>query len=160
MVGIKWCYKQKQGIKLIEPNENLARAYSEMAEDSFRVMNNEKNKSIRWAISSCYYSMYYSLYSVLMRLGIKSGIHSCTIKFMELELSKFYSGKDVVLIKKAFDLRISAQYYVNKFIDKRESDFIFLSSPLFLEKTKEILSKLNEDDVNSIRNKVSKAVSG
>ena len=103
--------------------------------------------------------MYHSLYSVLMKLGIKSGIHSCTIKFMELELSKFYSKQDLVLIKKAFDLRISAQYYVDKFIDKKESDFIFLSASLFLEKTKEILSKLNEEEVNSIQNKVSKEVS-
>ena len=100
MVGLKWCYKQKQGIKLIGPNENLARAYSEMADDSLRVMNNEKNKSIRWAISSCYYSMYYSIYSVLMKIGIKSEIHSCTLKFMELELSKFYSKQDAKLIKK------------------------------------------------------------
>ena len=158
MVSLSWCYKQKQGIKLIEPNENLARAYSEMADDSFRVMNNEKDKSIRWAVSSCYYSMYHSLYSFLMKLGIKSEMHSCTLKFMELELSKFYSKQDAELIKKAFNLRISAQYYVNKLINKREFEFIFSNALSFIEKTKEILTKLNEDDINTIRNKVSKAI--
>ena len=61
MVSLKWCYNQKDGIKLIEPNDNLARAYMKMAEDSLGTMNRERNPNLRFAISVCYYSIYYSL---------------------------------------------------------------------------------------------------
>ena len=100
MVSFKWCCKQKDGIKIIESNDNLAQGYLKMAEDSLGTMSRERDKSIRWAISSCYYSMYYSLYSICMKIGIKCEIHSCTLEFMKRFLCNLYSKEDIKIIKK------------------------------------------------------------
>ncbi len=81
MVRLKWCCQQKNGIELIEPNENLTKGYLEMANNSIGTMNRERKYNLMFSISACYYSMYYSLYAVLMRIGIKCEIHSCTIEF-------------------------------------------------------------------------------
>ena len=154
MVSINWCCKQKGGIKLIEPNENLADGYLKMAEDALGTMNREKNYSLRFSISTCYYSMYYSLYSILMKIGIKCEIHSCTLKFMDEFLLEFYSKEDIKIINKAFECRNAIQYYVDKIINKKDSDFIILQAPIFLNKSKEILSRINENNIKHIRNRI------
>jgi len=156
MVNINWCYKQKDGIKLIEPNDNLAQGYVKMAEDALGTMNREKNFSLRFSVSACYYSMYYSLYAILMKIGIKCEIHSCTLKFMEEFLSEFYSKDDIKIINKSFECRNTIQYYVDKVVQKSDSDLIISKAPFFHLKSKEILGKLNEHDIKSIREKIGK----
>ena len=136
MVSLKWCYKQKDGIKIIEPNDNLAHGYLKMAENSLGTMNRERKYNLIFAISACYYSMYYSLYAVCMKIGIKCEIHSCTIEFMKQALIGFYSADDLKTIKKAFDARNIAQYYVDKIVLKEDSDYIMEKVPLFLDKSK------------------------
>src|SRR3989344_203842 len=39
MAKINWCINQKDGIKLVEPNSNLAEAYLKKAEDSLLSIN-------------------------------------------------------------------------------------------------------------------------
>jgi uncharacterized protein (UPF0332 family) len=154
MVSLKWCCKQKDGIKLIEPNDNLAKGYLKMAEDSIGTMNRERKYNLMFAISACYYSMYYSLYAVCMKIGIKCEIHSCTIEIMKTILTKFYSIEDLKTIKKAFDVRNIAQYHVDKIILKEDSDYIMEKAPFFINKSKDILTKINEEDVDEIRGKI------
>jgi len=156
MVSIKWCYKQKDSIKLIEPNDNLASSYIKMAEDALGTMNREKNYNLKFAISACYYSMYYSLYATLMKIGVKCEIHSCTLEFMKVMLDDFYSKEDIKLINKAFNVRNIAQYYVDKIVKKEDSDFVMIQAPFFLNKSKEVLSKINESDIKRIREKLEK----
>src|SRR3989344_1608885 len=151
MVAIDWCCKNKNGIRLIEPNENLAKAYTEMAKEALIVMTDVKDKSLRWSISSCYYSMYYSLYSILQKIGIKCEIHSCTLKFMETFLLNLYSSEDLKTIEKAFELRESIQHYADRIISKEDTDLVIKQAPLFLNKSIEILSRLNQDDIGKIR---------
>src|SRR3989338_9943740 len=151
MVSLRWCCKQKDGLKLIEPSDNLSISYMKMAENALGTMNRERNYNLTFAISACYYSMYYSLYGILMKLGVKCEIHSCTLEFMKFALFDFYSNEDIKLINKAFDLRNLAQYYVDKVIDKKDSDFIMKQAPLFLNKSKETLSKINEKEVERLR---------
>ena len=158
MVSIKWCCGQKDGIKIIEPNENLSAGYIEMAEKAVGTMNREKNFNMQFAISACYYSMYYSLYAILRKIGIKCEIHSCTLEFMKVMLSKFYTIEDMKTIKIAFDSRNIAQYYADKVVSKEDSDFIIARAPFFFNKSKEILSKLNEKDAKEIREKAALAV--
>jgi uncharacterized protein (UPF0332 family) len=154
MVSIGWCCKQKNGIKLIEPNENLSKSYIKMSEDALGTMNRERKYNLAFSISACYYSMYYSLYSVLMKIGVKCEIHSCTLKFMEKFLGDFYSKEEIKTISKAFDLRNIAQYYVNKIIDMKDIDFIIAQAPLFVNSSKEILYKMNEKDIIMLRKKL------
>lgn len=158
MVSIEWCCRQKGGIRLIEPNDNLAEGYIKMAENAIGTMIRERELNLAFSISACYYSMYYSLYyslySVLMKLGIKCEIHSCTLEFMKSFLTEFYSSDDAETIEKAFDARNKVQYYVDKIIKDEEIDFIVLQAPFFLNKSKEILSKLNQNNINELRSKV------
>tara|TARA_B100000315_G_scaffold241545_1_gene262520 strand:- start:2794 stop:3135 length:342 start_codon:yes stop_codon:yes gene_type:complete len=107
-----------------------------------------------FAISACYYSMYYSLYSVCMKIGIKCEIHSCTIEFMKKILDNFYSKEDIKIIKKAFNARNIAKYYVDKIVQKEDSDYIMDKAPLFLNKSKDILAKINEKDIKELRKKL------
>ena len=158
MADISWCCRQKDGIKLAEPNDNLVKGYLRMAEDALGTMNREKDYSLRFSISACYYSMYYSLYAILMRIGIKCEIHSCTLKFMEEFLSEFYSKEDIELINKAFDCRNTIQYYVDRVVKKADSDFIILKAPFFHSKSKEILAKLNENQIRKIREGISRII--
>ena len=159
MVSLKWCCKQKDGIKLIEPSDNLSLSYMQMADNALGTMNRERKYNLTFAISAGYYSMYYSLYSVLMKLGIKCEIHSCTLEFMKVLLSEFYTKEDFKIISKAFDLRNIAQYYVDKVIDTKESDMIMSKAPLFVNTSKDVLSKINESDVKKIRDSL-KGLSG
>lgn len=156
MVSLKWCCKQKDGIKLIEPSDNLSLSYMKMAENALGTMNRERKYNLTFAISACYYSMYYSLYSILMKPGVKCGIHSCTLEFMKELLAGFYTREDLKLISKAFDLRNIAQYYVDKVIDPKEADLIMSKAPLFVNTSKDILSRINENDVKKIRDTLRK----
>ncbi|MEK6925939.1 MAG: HEPN domain-containing protein [Nanoarchaeota archaeon] len=156
MANIKWCCGQKDGIKIIEPNDNLVKGYLNMAEDALETMNREKNYSLRFSISACYYSMYYSLYAVLMKIGIKCEIHSCALKFMEEFLSEFYHKDDIKIINKAFDCRSAIQYYVDRVVQKTDSDLIIAKAPFFHSKSKEILGKLNENQIKEIRMRLGK----
>ena len=77
--------------ELFDPNDNLAKGYLKMAENSLGTMSREKQYNLMFAISACYYSMYYSLYAICMKLGVKCEIHSCTLEFMKKGLNEFYS---------------------------------------------------------------------
>jgi uncharacterized protein (UPF0332 family) len=158
VVNLKWCCSKKGGIQLVQPNENLAKGYVEMAEAAIGTMNREKNLNMQFAISACYYSMYYSLYSILMKIGVKCEIHTCTLEFMKKLLTDFYSKEDCKIINKAFDVRNTSQYYVDKIISKADSDFIMENAPYFLSKSKDILSKINEKDIQKIREEIEKLV--
>ena len=151
MASIKWCCAQKEGIRLIEPSDNLASGYMKMAEDAIGTMNRERNYNPAFAVSACYYSMYYSLYSIMMKIGIKCEIHSCSLEFMRRFLNKFYSSEYIKIIERAFGCRGIAQYYVDKVVRREDSDFIMLKAPFFLSKSKEILSKINQKDIQEVR---------
>ena len=153
-VTLKWCCKQNSGIKVTEPNDNLAQGYLKMAENALGTMTREKDFNRQFSISACYYSMYYSLYAVLMKIGIKCEIHTCTLEFMKQLLKDFYSAEDIRIINKAFSARDTAQYYVDKIVTKEDADFIMAKAPLFHSKSKEILSKINENSVKKIRDEL------
>jgi len=158
MVTIEWCCRHKDGIRLIEPNENLTNGYMQKAEDALGTMNRERNYNRMFAISACYYSMYYSLYAILMRIGIKCEIHACTIEFMKFALSGFYSEEEIKTIKKAFEARNTSQYYVDRIVADNDANFIIAQAPFFFSKSKEILSKLNEKNIKEIREKIKNLV--
>ena len=153
-VNLKWCCSKKEGIGLIEPNDNLSSGYMQMAENAVGTMNREKNLNVQFAISASYYSMYYSLYSVLMKIGVKCEIHTCTLEFMKKLLQDFYSNEDYKIIIKAFDVRQTSQYYVDRIIAKEDISLIFSKAQYFLDKSKEVLSQLNERDILKIRKEI------
>ncbi len=157
-VSLKWCCNKKDGIRLIEQNENLSLGYMQMVENAIGTMNREKNLNLQFAISACYYSMYYSLYSILMKIGVKCEIHTCTIEFMKQLLIDFYSKEDYKIIVKAFNTRNTSQYYVDKIIPKEDVNFIFSEAVPFFNKSKEILSKINEKDILKVRKEIESSI--
>ncbi len=74
MADLNWCKKQKKGIKLIKPNENLAKEYLESAEETLIVLKEIVNKSNMWLATTKYYFEYFTVYALLMKIGIKSEI--------------------------------------------------------------------------------------
>lgn len=153
-VNLKWCCCKEGGINLLEPSDNLSAGYIKMAENAIGTMNREKGLNSQFAISACYYSMYYSLYSILMKLGVKCEIHACTLAFMKNMLKSFYSEEDCKIINKSFNARDTSQYYVDRIVPKEDIEFIFSKAVPFLNKSKEILSKINEKDILRIRKEV------
>ena len=151
---IKWCFKKERGISLIKPNENLVKAYMAKAKEAAEVMRELQEKSLAWAMSACYYSMYYSLYAVMMKLGVKSEIHSCSITFMRYALKIFFDEEDVRMLERAFEARIDHQYYVRRIPEAERLDDLFENAILFYEKSQNVISEIDENFVNSVRDKL------
>ena len=153
MTTIDWCKKQKNGIELIEPNDDLAKAYIKKAEDSLSaslVLSNNKD----WKISSLYYTMYFSVYSILMKIGVKCEIHSCTIVFAENFLKEYLTDRDITLLKNSMKARIDTQYYTDKNISDSFYNTMISNAPVLLANCKNILNKLTEKDITKIRSKI------
>ncbi|MFW5902668.1 MAG: hypothetical protein ACOCTT_02165 [archaeon] len=146
MNKLEWCKEKDKGIKIVEPNSNLAEKYIEKAEESLLTM--EATTSQEWKITAAYYTCYNSIYALLQKTGIKSEIHSCT-----LELMKFYkfTESEKGYVKELKEDRINAQYHVTKELE--------LKSP---SKVKDFLLKckkmLEETDFQEKRKKITKAL--
>jgi len=145
MDQIKWCLNQKKGIELIEPNNNLRKAYLIKAEEALDTLRTSKSKD--WQLTTAYYSIYHGIYSLLMKIGVKCKIHSCTIEFTKRFLSNYFSIEDFELIDKAFSARIDSQYYVNRKVSNKNYELIIKKTPAFLVKCKNIIieQKLTEN---------------
>ena len=150
MVSIDWCKKQKKGIELIGPNENMSESYINMAEESITVLSDIKKSNI-WIATTSYYIFYYSLYALLMKIGVKCEIHACSIEFMKRNLMCFYTKHDADMIEQAFRSRIDLQYYADRPIDKKIIDMSKDYCKIFFMKTKDILSIITEEQIETIR---------
>lgn len=149
---VKWCKEQKQGITLIEPNDNLAQAYYENAEETPRITNQIKNSgSNMWLATQKYYIEYFAAYSLLMKIGIKCEIHSCTIEIIKIleenQVIDFnLSGK----LEKDKNLRIKNQYYLKNIeveINSQELSNLILN-------IKKTLDEIKKEDIIKIREQI------
>ena len=152
---IQWCIRQKKGIELIKPSENLAKAYLIKAEKALESMRANK-ENIEWEIPSAYYAMYFSLYALLMKLGVKSEIHSCTIEFTKTYLKDHFTREEIELLSESREARIDAQYYVGREIDKTTHTKIINTAPDFMIKCKNTLPKIKDPEVTRIREDLNK----
>jgi len=152
MEKIKWCCLQKDGIKLIELNENLSKKYIQEADKDLTEMKNAS--SLKWKDIEAYYSCYNSVYALLQKIGVKCEIHDCTIELLSIISEKIeITKKQVDLIKDLKDKRMNVQYYLKKpeEIDERAvADFVL--------SCKESLNSLTYDDIIEIRGEINKIV--
>lgn len=148
MVSLKWCKQQKSGIKLIEPNENLAKEYLKNAEETFDSLKYSKKDSNLWKATKKYYCEYFLIYAFLIRVGIKCEIHDCTIGLIKiLEKEKILPEGSHLRLKKDKELRIDNQYYLK---DKKvETNFKELLN--FLLEIKSRILSVTLDEINKIR---------
>ncbi len=144
---ISWCLQQKNGIELIEPNDNLSLAYFTDADDSLLAM--EKNTG-KWRIVTAYYACYNALYALLMKAGIKCEIHDCTLALMSFFEFTKEEGVFIQALKKQ---RIDVQYYLKPASEidaAKVKQFVIrckvLAKALVEEKVKEICNNLAKND--------------
>jgi uncharacterized protein (UPF0332 family) len=157
MDKIKWCAGKKEGLRLIEPNSDLANAYIKKAEEALESMRVNIIKD--WKISTAYYTIYFSLYSVLMKLGVKCEIHSCTIEFAKRFLTDFFEENELEFTEDSLKARVDSQYYIDRTVPDEQYNKMIQKAPEFLVKCKSVLIKLNEKKVNEIRDKFQKEIS-
>ena len=153
MDKIIWCAEKREGLRLIEPNPNLAGAYLMKAENALETM--ATTTVSEWKISTAYYTLYFSLYSLLMKTGIKCEIHSCTIEFARQFLGEYFTEEDLSLLESSLKARIDAQYYVDRTVPDGQYQRMVLAAPKFLVRCKSLLQVLDEKKVESIRKKFS-----
>ena len=149
MDKIKWCLRQQKGLSSIEPNLNMPKSYLNMAEESIRALEN-LNESQIWTAATTYYIFYYSLYAIMLRIGFKCEIHSCSIEFMHRYL-RMYNKTDIDMIQQAFTNRNDLQYYTDRPVDINSIDTCKTYCKEFFLKSKEILIKIKDADINHIR---------
>jgi uncharacterized protein (UPF0332 family) len=122
--GLVWCFKQKRGLRVIEPNQNLTKAYLKKAASALNTMTaalqiNEAD----WVATTAYYARYFALYAFLMKMGIKSEIHDCTINIAQLLANHVILRQTLVDdIAEAKQTRIDTQYYVATEISQNRSE--------------------------------------
>ena len=153
MVSIEWCLKQRNGIEIVTPNKNMSESYLKMAEESINVLSKVVESNI-WTATTSYYIFYYSLYALMLRIGVKCEIHSCSIEFMKECLKEFYTLDDIKSFENAFGARIDLQYYSNRPVDKKIIDESRKNCKTFFIKTKTIISTIREEQIQSIRKKL------
>lgn len=140
-------------MELIEPNENMSQSYLKMAEESIQILTGVEKSRI-WTATTTYYIFYYSLYAVMLRVGVKCEIHSCSLEFMKQCLSSFYSHVDIKMIAKAFQARVDLQYYANRPVDELLVAEVKSYCTTFFIKTKDILARMNKNDIEIVRKKL------
>ena len=157
---VAWCFKQKRGIKIEEPNDNLCNVYIKKAKSSLNMLESATEKDeVDWISTTAYYARYFAFYALLQKCGIKSEIHDCTISLMhflfvdkELIEENFYNE-----LQLAKELRVDTQYYVTEEVDldklKKDSE----TARRFVLKMEEVIENLTEEQIKSIREKLSNA---
>lgn len=140
MVSLNWCKKQKRGISLISPNDNLSKSYLKEAHESFFAYLKNVGK---WKVITGYYSCYNGLFSILMKCGIKSEIHDCTIKLMNLFN---FTKEEISFLEDLKSKRVDAQYYLKEIEFKDD-----LKIKKFILKCELILRDLNLEKINEVR---------
>lgn len=144
---LDWCFKLKDGLKIVEPNERLSKSYLEQAKSSLlRAEKDFNDKDLLWSTVAVYYAEYYSLYSFLQRIGVKCENHACSILAVGLLL-----GKDKIkMINEHKDKRIDAQYYM-KVDQEPKVKLMIQEAKRFVSDFDEIVSNLSESEIKEYR---------
>jgi uncharacterized protein (UPF0332 family) len=146
---LAWCKSKAKGIRMITPNENVARSYLDDASKDMLTMIGLSNKSEKWVVVTAYYACYSALYSLCMKAGIKSEIHSCTIELM----SMFgFTKEDKIFLTNLKLNREGVQYYRKKPLPVNVNVV-----KIFIDKCKDTFDELEFDKINNIREEVKNA---
>jgi len=148
MAAIGWCKKQKKGIILAEPNENLFHEYILTSEETLDVLKSIRGKSKVWLAATKYYCEYFAVYALLMRIGVKCEIHDCTIAICRLlEDEGIIPAGYTCILQEDKQLRIDNQYYLKN----RDVPLNYNSIVEFVVTVKSIGTKLSEEKILNLR---------
>ena len=149
---LKWCFRLKDGLRIVEPNERLSKSYLEQAKSSLlRAEKDLNDNDLLWATVAIYYAEYYALYSFLQRIGVKCENHTCSI----LAVSFLLGDEKTNTINKHKGKRIDAQYYMK--VDQEIKVRVMLQeAKVFVSNFDEVVSNLSEKDITLHRERISK----
>ncbi len=154
---ISWRLKQKHGIKIEEPNDNLCNVYLKKAKSALNMLSSAAEKDeVDWIATTAYYARYFALYALLQKCGIKSEIHDCTISlmhflFVEEGLVEECFYKELQLAK---ELRVDTQYYVAEGLDKQKLKTDSETARNFVLEMEKVSDSLTGQDIKQLRDKL------
>ena len=156
--NLVWCLKQKRGIRIIEPNPNLTKAYLKKAISALNTMTAAvKINETDWITTTAYYARYFALYALLMKIGIKSEIHDCTINIAKLLSNNGILTPSLIEdIAKAKQTRIDTQYYVEKEQSQTAIKRNIEAARKFVLETEKAIDNITTEQINSIRAQLKK----
>jgi len=148
--NLRWCFKLKDGLRIVDQNERLSTSYLEQARLSLlKAERDFSEKDFLWTTVTLYYAEYYSLYAFLQRIGIKCENHACSI----IAISFLLGEEKTKIINQHKDKRIDAQYYMK--VDQESK------IRLMLQEAKEVvadfdnlISNLSEDEIKKYRRRM------
>ena len=146
---LPWCAGAKNGIMLVDPNNDVALAYLKKSGDAMEAMHSVASHD--WKISAGYYSLYFSLYAVLVKAGIKSENHICTLEIMQHILADFFTREECELMERARHARIESQYYTTSEIPAVFEETLAKQVPRFLVKCQGIVDRMDAKKIQTIR---------
>ena len=156
---IHWCGKQKKGIKLTEPNENLCTAYIRKAETSLKSMHlNHQAKIYDWAVDAAYYARYQAFYGLLQKCGISCEIHDCSIMLLRFLFADIFDEAFFRELENAKDQRINLVYYTNRIVPQEEIEKNIASASGFVLKMEEFTSKMNSENIQVLQQQLKKGL--
>lgn len=148
---LSWCFRLKDGLKVVEPNERLSKSYLEQAKSSLlRAEKDLNDQDFLWATVAIYYAEYYALYSFLQKIGVKCENHTCSILAVAFLLGEDKT-KTINLHK---DKRIDAQYYM-KVDQEIKIKSMLQEAKMFVADFDEVVSNLSEEDIKQYRENIS-----
>jgi len=152
-----WCSRQKKGIKLVGPNENLCDAYIKKTRDSLRSMKLNADANIReWAVDAAYYSRYQAIYALLQKCGIECEIQDCSIMLLRFLFSDKLNEKMLKEMEKAKEQRINLVYYTNRILHEEDFRRNIESAPAFVLAMEKIISETTSGEIAEARKKLMK----
>ena len=155
---VNWCLKQKRGIKLEPPNENLCKVYIKKAKSALNMLSaaNEREE-IDWIATTAYYARYFGFYAVLQMCGIRSEIHECTLSLMYVLFvqEKILPEEYYAEFEQAKELRIDTQYYVANESQTKDLKKASQTAGRFVLKMEEIIENMNPQLIMELRIKLS-----
>jgi len=152
---LAWCRKQKHGIELIEPNENVSSAYLKKAHTSLRSMDiNYKESILDWTVDAAYYARYQAVYALMQRIGVKCEIHDCTIELFRFLFNDSFDEKLFLELESAKEQRINLTYYTDRLVSVEDIKENVYSAPNFVLKVEEFLSTLTSSKIKLIKEKL------
>lgn len=147
---LNWCFKLKDGLKIVEPNGRLSKSYLDQAKSSLlRAKKDFDDKDFLWATVAIYYAEYYALYSFLQKIGIKCENHACAI----LAVTCILGEDKTKIINQHKNKRIDAQYYM-KVDQENKIQIMFTEAQNFISVFDEIVSNLYDKEIKEYRNKI------
>ena len=154
-----WCFKQKRGIRIIEPNPNLTKAYLKKVTSALNTMTATLQiNETEWTATAAYYARYFALYALLMKIGVKSEIHDCTINIAQLLANhRILSQKLVDDIAEAKQTRIDTQYYVATESSQKQIRQNAETARKFVLEIEQTIENITNEQINAIRTRLKEA---